>query len=179
MFAAFQTLPITIKFSMPAPKILLLTKNRVLDNVSGNSNPDNRLKQAKLKSAVRTTHGGVLRDLNRHIEALKFGDEAHALLPGDFRPCTLMGALNIELGEIGAGHEWYGKAEERGAKPDVIDSELRSLIARMTPEQREKTTIQLLKIDPVRYGWIHSKPVQNRKTHVSSHGQISHPNKVK
>jgi len=125
---------------------------------------DNRLKQKKLKSAVRTTHGGVLRDLGQHNEALKFGEEAHSLLPDDFRPCTLMGALNIELGQIDAGHDWYRKAEARGAPPGSIDSELRSLITRMAPEKREEVTRQLLGIDPVRYAWLRKKTANKDKS---------------
>jgi hypothetical protein len=125
---------------------------------------DNRLKQKKLKSAVRTTHGGVLRDLGQHNEALEFGEEAHSLLPDDFRPCTLMGALNIELGQIDVGHDWYRKAEARGAPPDSIDSELRSLITRMAPEKREEVTRQLLGIDPVRYAWLRKKAVNRGKS---------------
>jgi len=118
---------------------------------------ESRLKQPKLKSAVRTTHGGVLRDLGQHNEALKLGEEAHALLQDNFRPCTLLGALNIELGNIDLGHDWYRKAEERGASVDNIDSELRSLIARMSPEKREEVIVQLLKIDSTRYGWLRRK----------------------
>lgn len=125
---------------------------------------DGRLKQPKLKSAVRTTHGGVLRDLGQHNEALKLGEDAHSLLPDDFRPCTLMGALNMELGQIDAGLEWYRKAETRGAPPDSIDSELRSLITRMTAEKREEVTRQLLGIDPLRYGWLRRKTANNGKS---------------
>jgi hypothetical protein len=116
--------------------------------------PDSRLTQAKLKSAVRTTHGGAMRDLGRHNQAIKLGEEAHTLQPNNFRPCTLMGALNIELGNIKAGHEWYRKAEERGAPTDDIQSELRSSLARMTPEKRDGTIKQLVQIDPYHYRWL-------------------------
>ncbi|RRV69578.1 hypothetical protein EGI99_05895 [Stutzerimonas stutzeri] len=118
---------------------------------------DGALKQAKLKSAVRTTHGGVLRDLGRHNEALQLADEAHRLLPNSFRPCTLLGALNIEMGNIALGHEWYSKAEERGAKSGSIESEIRSLLGRMPPEKRESVVGQLLSIDPVQYAWLRKK----------------------
>lgn len=118
---------------------------------------DGALKQAKLKSAVRTTHGGVLRDLGRYNEALQLAEEAHRLLPNSFRPCTLLGALNIEMGHIALGHEWYSKAEERGAKPGSIESEIRSLLGRMPPEQREFVVGQLLSIDPVQYAWLRKK----------------------
>lgn len=115
------------------------------------------LKQAKLKSAVRTTHGGVMRDLGRYNEALQLADEAHRLLPDSFRPCTLLGALNIEMGHVALGHEWYSKAEERGAKAGSIESEIRSLLGRMPPEKRESVIGQLLSIDPVQYAWLRKK----------------------
>lgn len=124
---------------------------------------DGALKQAKLKSAVRTTHGGVLRDLGRHNEALQLADEAHRLLPNSFRPCTLLGALNLEMGNISLGHEWYSKAEERGAKPGNIESDIRSLLGRMPPEKRDSVISQLLSIDPVQYAWLRMKP--NAKDH--------------
>ncbi|RRW12275.1 hypothetical protein EGJ43_18355 [Stutzerimonas stutzeri] len=123
---------------------------------------DGALKQTKLKSAVRTTHGGVLRDLGRHNEALQLADEAHRLLPNSFRPCTLLGALNLEMGNIALGHEWYTKAEERGAKPGSIESEIRSLLGRMPPEKRESVMGQLLSIDPVQYAWLRKKSASKR-----------------
>ncbi|MFC4861206.1 hypothetical protein ACS8MQ_08710 [Pseudomonas sp. MAHUQ-62] len=110
--------------------------------------------QAKVKSAIRTTHGGALRDLGHFIEALKMGEEAHALLPNNFRPCTLLGALNIELGNFDVGHEWYCKAEARGAKPANIEHEVRSLLARMSAEKRDGAIRELLRIDPMQYRWI-------------------------
>jgi tetratricopeptide (TPR) repeat protein len=119
---------------------------------------DGALKQAKLRSAVRTTHGGVMRDLGRYNEALQLADEAHQLLPNSFRPCTLLGALNIEMGNISLGHEWYSKAEERGAKPGSIESEIRSLLGRMPPEKRDSVIGQLLSIDPAQYAWLRKKP---------------------
>lgn len=118
---------------------------------------DGALKQAKLKSAVRTTHGGVMRDLGRYNEALQLADEAHQLLPNSFRPCTLLGALNIEMGHIALGHEWYSKAEELGAKAGSIESEIQSLLGRMPPEKRDSVISQLLSIDPVQYAWLRNK----------------------
>ncbi len=118
---------------------------------------DGALKQVKLKSAVRTTHGGVMRDLGRYNEALQLASEAHRLSPDSFRPCTLLGALNIETGQIVLGHQWYSKAEERGAKPGSIESEIGSLLGRMSSEKRDSVISQLLSIDSVRYAWLHKK----------------------
>lgn len=115
---------------------------------------DGALKGVKLKSAVRTTHGGVMRDLGRYNEALQLAVEAHRLLPDSFRPCTLLGALNIEMGQIVLGHQWYSKAEEQGAKAGSIELEIRSLLGRMPPEKRNSVISQLLSIDPVQYAWL-------------------------
>ena len=38
-------------------------------------------KSLKLKSALCTTHGGVMRDLGRWNEALQLGEKAHAVRP--------------------------------------------------------------------------------------------------
>lgn len=116
--------------------------------------PVGRQEQAKLKSAIRTTHGGALRDLGHFTEALMIGEEAHSLLPNNFRPCTLLGALNIELGNFEVGHKWYSMAEARGAKPDTIEHEVRSLLARMSPEKRDEAIRELLRIEPVQYHWL-------------------------
>lgn len=55
-------------------------------------------KPPKLESALCTTRGGVMRDLRRWDEALQLGQKAHALAPKDYRPCTLLGALHMEMG---------------------------------------------------------------------------------
>lgn len=128
--------------------------------------PGGRQEQAKLKSAIRTTHGGALRDLGHFIEALKMGEEAHALLPSNFRPCTLLGALNIELGNFEVGHEWYRMAETRGAKPDNIEHEVRSLLAHMSAEKRDEAIRELLRIDPVQYRWLRTGQTRGRKDRI-------------
>jgi len=37
------------------------------------------------------------------------GKEAHLLTPRDFRPCTLLGAVNVEIGNYDLGQSWYKK----------------------------------------------------------------------
>ena len=119
--------------------------------------PDARLKQPKLKSALLTTRGGALRDLRRRSEALQLGEQAHALQPQNFRPCTLLGALHMESGNFAEGQVWYARAEERGAKRQSIDSELRSIFQRASKEQKEQLRAFLLADDPVRYRWVDGK----------------------
>ena len=116
--------------------------------------PEQRLSSPKLKSALQTTHGGTLRDLNRHEEAVRLGEEAHALQPNDFRPCTLLGAIHMERQEFAQGHEWYRKAEERGAPPNHVDSEIRAILARMSQEARIAAIESLLESDSFRYDWL-------------------------
>lgn len=113
--------------------------------------PEVRLKHRKTKSAKFTTQGGALRDLGRLNEAQRMGEEAHALLPRNFRPCTLLGAVHIQQGHYGLGNEWYRKAEERGAKADHIESELRLILRGMPAEKRKEAVAELRRIDPARF----------------------------
>lgn len=108
----------------------------------------------KLKSALHTTLGGVMRDLGRLDDALELGDQAHALTPKDFRPCTLLGAVHVELGNLAAGWAWYEKAEERGASKGSVDQDLRGILRRATTDRREQIKSFLLRADPARYSWV-------------------------
>lgn len=108
----------------------------------------------KLRSALYTTHGGVKRDIGRLNDALKFGEQAHALTPKDFRPCTLMGAVNIELGNYDIGKAWYEKAVERGASKQSIDQDIRSIFYRADKVKRSEIKAFLLNEDSQRYSWV-------------------------
>lgn len=118
--------------------------------------PD-RLKQPKIKSAVLTTRGGVMRDLGRRPEAIQVGEKAHELMPKDYRPCTLLGAVHMELREFESGRLWYEKARERGAPEQGIDSELRSIFQQMDAPGREAMKRFLLAEDSDRYRWLNEK----------------------
>lgn len=96
-----------------------------------------------------------MRDLDRMDEALALGDQAHALTPRDFRPCTLLGAVNIELGNLAIGWEWYRKAEERGATGRSIDYDLRGILFRANDARRLQIRSFLLREDPARYAWVY------------------------
>jgi hypothetical protein len=98
----------------------------------------------KLNSALLTTSGGVYRDLSQYTESLKLGTEANRLTPSDFRPCTLIGASNILLGNVSEGYEWYQKAIERGFKPDSYDNELRSVYMRCSKQIKKELKSDLL-----------------------------------
>lgn len=108
----------------------------------------------KARSALLTTGGGALRDLRRYIEAVQFGSEAHLLTPKDFRPCTLLGAVHIERGEIMTGAEWYEKAEARGAKREMIDRELETILSASPQDQRVQIKKALKGYDASRFNWL-------------------------
>lgn len=109
---------------------------------------------AKVRSALLTTRGGALRDLRNLSEAKSMGLEAYRLTPKDFRPCTLLGAVHIELGDLMAGREWYVKAEKLGADKHFIDQDLRALLARTSKSERQRITEFLIAQDPERFAWI-------------------------
>jgi len=116
--------------------------------------PADQQRTPKLESAIRTTHGGVMRDLGRLDEALSKGNQAHILRPKDFRPCTLLGAVNFELGNYDIAKEWYSKAIERGASERAIDYDLRGIFLRADKARRAEIRAVLLREDPVRYQWV-------------------------
>lgn len=115
------------------------------------------LKNIKLKSAIYTTHGGVKRDLHKSKEAIVLGEKAHKLMVKDFRPCTLLGAVNMEIGNYDIGQEWYTKAIENGFSEKSMDYELKSIFRRAKQADKEALRNHLLKIDPERYSWVREK----------------------
>ncbi|MFU2487198.1 hypothetical protein [Thauera sp. WH-1] len=115
--------------------------------------PD-RTRDRKLHSAILTTRGGAMRDLDRREEAIALGTEAHELQPQDYRPCTLLGALHMELRHYDLGHAWYAKAEQRGARSQGIDDELRSIYRQADKAGKAAMKAFLLQQDPVRYAWL-------------------------
>jgi len=108
----------------------------------------------KPRSALLTTRGGAMRDAGRLAEARTLGLEAHELIPADFRPCTLLGAVSMGLGDLAAGHEWYAKAEALGAERRAIDQDLRALLIRSEPDARDRIRNYLLEQDPERFAWL-------------------------
>lgn len=111
-------------------------------------------KSRKLKAALCTTHGGVMRDLQRWEEALRLGEKANALKANDYRPCTLLGAIHMETGNYSLGQEWYAKAVERGATVDSVDQDLRNIFHRADQARKAAMREFLLREDAVRYSWV-------------------------
>ena len=102
-----------------------------------------------------------MRDLGNLAAAQSMGEKAHVLQPQNFRPCTLLGAVHIQQRNYELGHEWYRKAEVRGASSGSIRGEIQSLLKNMKEKEREAAIKELLRIDPIRYGWLTA--VQKKK----------------
>ena len=136
---------------------------RDADSLLGTINVEQQ-RSAKLKSALCTTRGGVMRDLERWDEALRLGEKAHALKADDYRPCTLLGAIHMETGNYSLGQEWYAKAVERGATVDSVDQDLRRIFFRADQAKQAEMRAFLLREDPVRYAWTtpRDKPHKRR-----------------
>ncbi|PID33610.1 MAG: hypothetical protein CR955_01690 [Thiotrichales bacterium] len=112
-----------------------------------------RIRNAHLKSAICTTKGGCMRDLRKLQEALKLGNEAHAYNSKSFHPCTLIGAVNYEIGNYIEGDLWFQKAQQRGATIDSSDHEIKSIYRRADREKKKDMRQHLLQLDPYRYSW--------------------------
>ncbi len=111
-------------------------------------------KNFKLLSAYYTTLGGVKRDLKKSDVAIDLGLKAHTQSSQDYRPCTLLGALYMERHEYNLGHDWYVKARERGAPENTINSDLRSILMKLSKNQRNQMILSLLKKDSYLYDWL-------------------------
>jgi hypothetical protein len=120
------------------------------------------IENRKLKSAVFTTYGGVKRDLGKSDEALSLGRQAHEYMPQDFRPCTLIGAVYMEIGQYDLGNSWYQKAVERGYSEKSVDYELKGIFVRAEKSKQEAMRAYLLNIDHRRYSWANRNGKQAR-----------------
>src|SRR3546814_12139836 len=79
-----------------------------------------------------------MRDLHQLEEAEALGRQAHSLTPGDYRPCTLLGAVLLQRGDLAGGYDWYANAEQLGASRKAIDQDLRSLLVRLHSPERQR-----------------------------------------
>lgn len=114
-----------------------------------------------LRSALYTTKGGAKRDIGWYEEALLLASQAHSLDPRSFHPCTLIGAIHFEMGDYALGEKWFAMAVDRGATPDALDGEVRTILRRLSMEGARKLEKHLLSADPTRFAWLASP---NRKT---------------
>ncbi len=109
-----------------------------------------------------------MRDLGRRPEAIQMGETAHALMPQDYRPCTLLGAVHMELRNFEKGRDWYEEARKRGAPEQGIDSELRSIFQQLDSAGREAMKRFLLAEDSHRYSWLKEPRYQEAKKRLGS-----------
>lgn len=130
--------------------------------------PSDRVKQPKIRSAIFTTRGGVMRDLGQQSEAIELGETAHGLMPKDYRPCTLLGAVHMELRHFEKGHEWYEKARVLGAPEKSIDSELRSIFQQLDSVGREAMKKFLLTEGSHKYQWLNENSSHRPKKQFRS-----------
>lgn len=136
-------------------------KSSVADELLNSLNV-NGSKDLHLRSAVLTAHGGVKRDLRDWDTALKFGEQAHKLTPKDLRPCTLLGAVHMEIGNYALGQSWYKKAVERGANENFVDADIRRIILLAEKPKQIEMCHYLLESDSERYSWV--ERILNQKT---------------
>lgn len=144
---------------VPNPYIRLLSTQRggnpeLAISLTGEALAGNTKSETKIKSALATTRGAALRAVGRRSEAKALGEEAHALEPNDYRPCTLLGAVHIELGDLNAGHEWFVNAEQRGATKAALDHDIKALLARLPKAERARVRRLLLDRDPEQFAWL-------------------------
>jgi hypothetical protein len=112
------------------------------------------LKEAKLKSALFTTRGGALRDLEHFSDAESCALEAISHYPDSHNPYTLMGALCYDNGRYEQGDEWFEKAVKRGAKIKDQDSELKRILSKKKGKELQDIIDHLVKKDPERFKWV-------------------------
>lgn len=122
-----------------------------------------RLKSPKVKSAVCTTHGGVKRDLRLWDDAIALGVRAHGFMERDFRPCTLLGAVHMEVGNYELGQGWYAKGIERGASERSVSEDLRSIFFRANKAKQEEMRAYLLGVDPKHYSWVNKSSGDHKR----------------
>jgi hypothetical protein len=112
------------------------------------------LKEAKLRSALFTTRGGALRDIDKLKEAENCAREAIDHFSQSHNPYTLMGALCYDTRRYQEGDEWFEKAVKRGAQPNDQESEIRRILNRKKGKERQDIIDHLLKKDPIRFAWV-------------------------
>ena len=109
-----------------------------------------------------------MRDLERRSVAIEMGEKAHALMPKDYRPCTLLGAVHMELRNFEKGRDWYEEARKRGAPEQGIDSELRSIFQQLDLAGREAMKNFLLTEDSHQFQWLNENSPQRTKKQLRS-----------
>jgi len=117
--------------------------------------PFEQINDKKLKSALLTTRGGALRDLEKLNDAEECAIQAMTFNPDAYQPYTLRGAIYYDRGYYNEGDYWFDEAIKRGATPKDVDAERLRIIKRITnKEERQKLIDHLLTKDSERYAWV-------------------------
>jgi tetratricopeptide (TPR) repeat protein len=107
----------------------------------------------ELMSAILTTRGAALRDLSDLPEAARCAHAALEHNPDNFRTYNLLGAISYQHGNPRKGDEYFAKAVELGANPEMQDSSIRSSLSAAGEISRREVALYLLEKDPERYSW--------------------------
>ena len=112
------------------------------------------LKEGKLKSALFTTRGGALRDIEHLNDAESCALEAISHYSDSHNPYTLMGALCYDTRRYVEGDEWFEKAVKRGAKIKDQDAELKRILSKKKGKELQDIIDHLVKKDHERFMWV-------------------------
>lgn len=113
-----------------------------------------RFKSSKVLSALLTTRGGALRDLNDLAAAKKSALDAIRASPESYHPHNLIGAILYEEGSPSEGDEHFSEAIRLGSTPRDQEFEIRRALNRSTAEARDRVIEYLLSKDPEKYSWV-------------------------
>ena len=121
-----------------------------------------KIKPAKLRAALLTTHGGALRDVEELDKAEKSALKAISNFPDSHNPYTLMGALCYDTERYEEGTKWFEEAIKKGAQPKDQDSEIKKILRK---DHNHKLVEYLLNKDPLRFSWVKEfvKSISNKK----------------
>ena len=107
----------------------------------------------RLRSAIRTTRGGALRDLGDLDSAEEVAHEAASISPSSFQPHNLLGAIYFQMGFPEQGYGHFERARELGASTHGQEHEMRQALQRASRQERADVAAYLLNRDPERFRW--------------------------
>lgn len=113
-----------------------------------------KISDKKLRAALLTNRGFVLRDDGSYEDATICAKQALDANPDVFQPYLLMATLCYRRGDFVAGDDWKRQAIARGANPGDLDHEMKRLVTNTKEgDQRQALIRYLLETDPTRYAW--------------------------
>jgi tetratricopeptide (TPR) repeat protein len=115
------------------------------------------IRESNLKSAILVTRGAAFRDIGDLVNAEICAKKAIEYHPPSYQPYTLLGAISYDKGEYSTGDDWFARAEQRGAKTEEIDDEIKRVVRSTKDENKRQDAVNyLLKKDSQRYAWAKS-----------------------